>query len=113
MKKIWRDLSSEELKNREEITQEDFGTFKPTILQNFLIFTAQRSFFKRGHLRRLFAYLTYSLRKTPLDIYFRNCAFRLPFNRRNHRQDGLLVNPKYNFNDIEFLLKDQIQTQIL
>ena len=105
MKKIWRDLSSEELKSREEITQEDFGTFKPTILQNFLIFTAQRSFFKRGHLRRLFAYLTYSLRKTPLDIYFRNCAFRLHFNRRNHIQDGLLVNPKYNSNDIEFLLK--------
>ena len=109
MKKIWRDLSSEELKNREETTQEDFGTFKPTILQNFLIFTAQRSFFKRGHLRRFFAYLTYSLRKTPLDVYFRNCAFRLHFNHRNHIQDGLLVNPRYNFNDIEFLLKGSEQ----
>lgn len=105
MKKIWRDLSSEELKSCEKITQKDFGAFRPTILQSFLIFIAQRSFFKRGHLRRLIAYLTYSVRKTPLDIYFRNCAFRLHFNRRNHIQYGLLVNPKYNFNDIEFLLK--------
>ena len=64
MKKIWRDLSSEELKNCEEITQEDFGAFRPTILQRFLIFIAQRSFFKRGHLRRL-SPISVFIRKTP------------------------------------------------
>ena len=105
MKKIWRALSSEELKNHENIPQDDFGTFYPTISQKFLIFVAQKSFFKRGQLRRLTAYLTYLIRKEPIDIYFRKCAFRLNYNRRNHIQDGLLVNPKYNFNDIEFLLK--------
>ena len=105
MKKIWRTLHSEELKKYEEINQELFGTFTPTLTQSILIFVAQRSFLKRGQLRRLVAYLTYSIRKKPLDIYFRKCAFRLHYDRRNHIQDGLLVNPKYNFDDIEFLLK--------
>ena len=74
MKRIWRSLSSEELKDYENIKQDKFGTFKPTIFQSFLIFVAQRSFFKRGQLRRLIAFLTYTIRKKPLDIYFRNCA---------------------------------------
>ena len=104
MKKIWRSLSSQELKGFEKINVGDFGLFNPTFSQKFLIFIAQKSFLKRGQLRRLIAYLTYSIRKKPLDIYFRNCAFRLHYNRRNHIQDGLLVNPEYNFNDIEFLL---------
>ena len=104
MKKIWRSLSSQELKDFEKINVGDFGLFNPTFPQKFLIFIAQKSFLKRGQLRRLIAYLTYSIRKKPLDIYFRNCAFRLHYNRRNHIQDGLLVNPEYNFNDIEFLL---------
>ena len=104
MKKIWRSLSSQELKDFEKINVEDFGLFNPTLPQKFLIFIAQKSFLKRGQLRRLIAYFTYSIRKKPLDIYFRNCAFRLHYNRRNHIQDGLLVNPEYNFNDIEFLL---------
>lgn len=105
MKRIWRTLTSEELKNYEQINQDKFGTYSPTLLQNILILTAQKSFFKRGHLRRLIAYLTYTGRKKPLDIIFRNCAYRLHYDRRNHIQDGLLVNPKYNYDDIEFLLK--------
>ena len=105
MKRVWRPLSSKEIKNYEKINQDSFGTFAPTFLQSILIFIAQKSFFKRGQLRRLIAYLTYSIRKKPLDIYFRNCAFRLHYDRRNHIQDGLLVNPKYNHDDIEFLLK--------
>lgn len=105
MKRIWRSLPSQELKEFENINQDGFGKFKPTISQKFLIFIAQKSFLKRGNLRRLLAYLTYSIRKKPIDIYFRNCAFRLHYERRNHIQDGLLVNPKYNFKDIEFLLK--------
>ena len=105
MKKNWRGLSSAELKVFEEMHQDDFGAFTPTFFQKILIFLAQNSFLKRGQLRRLMAYLTYSIRKKPLDIYFRKCAFRLHYNRRNHIQDGLLVNPQYNFNDIEFLLQ--------
>ena len=105
MKRIWRGLPSEEFKEFEDMYQDDFGTFSPTVIQNILILLAQKTFFKRGHLRRFIAYLTYIIRKEPLDIYFRKCAFRLHYYRRNHIQDGLLVNPKYNFNDIEFLLK--------
>ena len=105
MKRIWRTLTSAELKKYEQINQDKFGTYSPTLLQNILILIAQKSFFKRGHLRRLIAYLTYAGRKKPLDIFFRNCAYRLHYDRRNHIQDGLLVNPKYNYDDIEFLLK--------
>ena len=104
MKKIWRSLSSQELKDFEKINVGDFGLFNPTFPQKFLIFIAQKSFLKRGQLRRIISYLIHSIRKKPLDVYFRDCAFRLHYNRRNHIQDGLLVNPEYNFNDIEFLL---------
>ena len=105
MKRIWRSLTSAELKKFEQINQDKFGTFSPTLLQKFLILIAKKSFFKRGHLRRLIAYLTYAGRKKPLDIFFRECAYRLHYERRNHIQDGLLVNPQYNYDDIEFLLK--------
>ena len=105
MKKVWRPLSTNEITNYSKMHQDSFGTFAPTFLQSVLIFIAQRSFFKRGHLRRLIAYLIYLIRKKPLDIYFRKCSFRLHYNRRNHIQDGLLVNPRYNYDDIEFLLK--------
>ena len=110
MRKIWRTLSSKELNDYEQINQENFGVFRPTIIQRILIFVAQKTFFKRGHLRRLITHLTYSIRKAPLDIYFRQCAYRLHFNRRNHIQFGLLANPKYNFRDIEFLLKGSNST---
>ena len=105
MKRIWRTLTSAELRKFEQINQDKFGTFSPTLLQKTLILIAKKSFFKRGHLRRLIAYLTYAGRKKPLDIFFRECAYRLHYERRNHIQDGLLVNPLYNYDDIEFLLK--------
>ena len=105
MRKMWRNLSSKELNDYKQINQENFGVFRPTIIQRILIFVAQKTFFKRGHLRRLITHFTFSIRKAPLDIYFRQCAYRLHFNRRNHIQFGLLANPKYNFRDIEFLLK--------
>ena len=104
MKRNWRSLSSQELKDFEKINVDHFGLFSPTFTQKFLIFIAQKSFLKRGQLRRVISYLIHSIRKKPLDVYFRDCAFRLHYNRRNHIQDGLLVNPEYNFNDIEFLL---------
>lgn len=107
---MWRNLSSKELNDFKQINQENFGVFRPTIIQRILIFVAQKTFFKRGHLRRLITHLTYSIRKAPLDIYFRKCAYRLHFNRRNHIQFGLLVNPKYNCRDIEFLLKGSTST---
>lgn len=110
MRKMWRNLSSKELNDYKQINQENFGVFRPTIIQRILIFVAQKTFFKRGHLRRLITHLTYSIRKAPLDIYFRQCSYRLHFNRRNHIQFGLLANPKYNFRDIEFLLKGSNST---
>ena len=49
MKRIWRYLPSEELKDCETISQEKFGTFKPTISQRFLISIAQRTFLSEGN----------------------------------------------------------------
>ena len=34
MKRIWRTLTSEELKKYEQINQDKFGTYSPTLLQN-------------------------------------------------------------------------------
>jgi len=44
-----------------------------------------------------------SLQKGPLDIYFRNCAFRI-YGENNAIEYGILLNPEYNQTDIDFLL---------
>ena len=44
MKKTWRTLSSAELKEYEQINQNNFGSYSPTLLQNILILIAQNSF---------------------------------------------------------------------
>jgi FkbM family methyltransferase len=46
-----------------------------------------------------------SLTKGPLDIHFRNCAFRI-YGENNLIEYGILLNPKYNQTDIDFLLED-------
>ena len=37
MRKMWRTLSSEELNEYKQINQENFGVFRPTIIQKILI----------------------------------------------------------------------------
>lgn len=42
--------------------------------------------------------------KKPLDIYFRKCAYRIT-GENNLIEYGILLDPKYNFFDLEFLIK--------
>ena len=48
--------------------------------------------------------MIFSLKKGPLDIYFRKCAFRI-FGENNLIEYGILLDPKYNSLDLEFLLE--------
>ena len=82
----------------------DFGAFAPNSLQKFLIHIGQNSFLKRGLFRYRYSKLIFSVRKGPLDIYFKKCAFRL-FGENNLIEYGILLDPKYNSLDLEFLLE--------
>jgi FkbM family methyltransferase len=82
----------------------DFGTFAPNSLQKFLIYIGQNSFLKRGLFRYRYSKLIFSIKKGPLDIYFKKCAFRL-FGENNLIEYGILLDPKYNSSDIEFLIE--------
>ena len=105
MNKEWRDLSSDEQLDKLEFTEDKFGSFTPNLYQKILIFIAKKTFFKRGFFRIKFTRIIMSLKKGPLDIYFRNCAFRI-YGENNLIEYGILLNPKYNQTDIDFLLED-------
>ena len=55
----------------------EFGYFAPNTIQKFLIYIGQNSFLKRGLFRSQYTKLIFSLKKGPLDIYFRKCAYRI------------------------------------
>ena len=84
---------------------------KPNFLQKFLIYIGQNSFLKRGLFRYRYSKLIFSIKKGPLDIYFKKCAFRL-FGENNLIEYGILLDPKYNsiryrvsFRRIKFRIK--------
>ena len=104
MKNRWRILSNYEQTASIDHVHIDFGTFKPNFLQKFLIYIGQTSFLKRGLFRYRYSKLIFSIKKGPLDIYFKKCAFRL-FGENNLIEYGILLDPKYNLLDIEFLLE--------
>jgi len=101
----WRNLSFDEQLDKKDFTEYQFGSFKPNLYQRILIFIANKTFFKRGFFRIKFTQLIMSLTKGPLDIHFRNCAFRI-YGENNLIEYGILLNPKYNQTDIDFLLED-------
>jgi FkbM family methyltransferase len=105
LKKEWRDLLFDEQLDDKDFTEYKFGSFTPNLCQRILIFIANKTFFKRGFFRLKFTQLIMSLQKGPLDIYFRNCAFRI-YGENNLIEYGILLNPKYNQTDIDFLLED-------
>ena len=105
MKKEWRNLLFDEQLDNKDFTEYKFGNFTPNLCQRILIFIANKTFFKRGFFRLKFTQLIMSLQKGPLDIYFRNCAFRI-YGENNLIEYGILLNPKYNQTDIDFLLED-------
>ena len=105
MEEEWRNLSFDEQLDKKDFFEYQFGSFKPNLCQRILIFIANKTFFKRGFFRIKFTQLIMSLTKGPLDIHFRNCAFRI-YGENNLIEYGILLNPKYNQTDIDFLLED-------
>jgi FkbM family methyltransferase len=59
---------------------------------------------KRGLFRTFYSKIILSLKKRPLDVYFRKCDYRIT-GENNLIEYGILLDPKYNFFDLEFLLK--------
>lgn len=86
-----------------------FGTFKPNVLQRSLITVARNSILRRGLFRGFVTALILRLSRTPLDVIFRGCSFRL-FGNQNLIEYGILLDPKYNNRDIEFLLENSHAT---
>lgn len=105
MNSDWRSLSSDEQLDTENFIKDKFGSFAPNLLQKILIFIGKKTFFKRGFFRAKLTRIIMSLQKGPLDVYFRNCAFRI-YGENNLIEYGILLNPNYNKADIDFLLED-------
>ena len=81
-----------------------FGTFTPNFLQRGIINFARKSILRRGMFRGSVTALIMKLSGTPLDVMFRGCAYRL-FGNQNLIEYGILLEPKYNAADIDFLLE--------
>ncbi|MDC1293094.1 FkbM family methyltransferase [Amylibacter sp.] len=105
MKDIWSKLDTSESKNAIKLDKKPFGSFKPNFLQKILITIGQKTFLKRGLFRSHYAKIIMSLSFGPLDIEFRGCAYRL-WNEKNLIEYGLLLDPMYNNEDIDFLIHD-------
>ena len=104
MNSDWRDLSLKENIDDTDFTKEKFGNFNPNHWQKILIFIGKKTFLKRGLFRNKLTKIIMLLQKGPLDIYFRDCAFRI-YGENNLIEYGILLNPKYNQTDIDFLLE--------
>ena len=75
----------------------------PNRLQRLVIGLANHSFLKRGTFRATMARLIFAIGGgRPLDIAFRGAMFRLS-GTRNLIEYGILLNPDYNRQDIDFL----------
>ncbi|MDB4178929.1 FkbM family methyltransferase [Amylibacter sp.] len=104
MKSNWRSLKAHEIISSTEFNSYTFGIFTPNYIQKILIFIGKKSFLKRGLFRTSYSKIILSLKKRPLDVYFRKCAYRIT-GENNLIEYGILLDPKYNFSDLDFLLK--------
>ena len=105
LKSNWRSLKAHEIISSTEFNSCIFGIFTPNYIQKTLILIGKKSFLKRGLFRTFYSKIILSLKKRPLDVYFRKCAYRIT-GENNLIEYGILLDPKYNFSDLEFLLKD-------
>jgi FkbM family methyltransferase len=80
-----------------------FGHFAPKAWQRALITLAANSFLRRGLFRRSVTRLIMG-NNGCLDVMFRGCAYRLR-GSNNLVQYGMLLDRRYNFEDIEFLIE--------
>ena len=103
MKNTWSKLDTSRSSNTYESDKRNFGSFKPNLLQTIMISIGQKTFLKRGLFRSYYAKIIMSLSSGPLDVVFRGCAFRL-WNERNLIEYGILLDPNYNHEDIDFLV---------
>ena len=103
MKNTWSKLDTSRSRNTYESHKRNFGSFKPNLLQTIMISIGQKTFLKRGLFRSYYAKIIMSLSSGPLDVVFRGCAFRL-WNERNLIEYGILLDPNYNHEDIDFLV---------
>lgn len=98
-----RPLASDEHEGVDADEHLPFGHFAPSPWQKALIALAAGSVLHRGVFRRTMARLVTGNGKRPLDVMFRNCAYRLR-GHNNLIELGILLNPRYNAADIDFLI---------
>lgn len=88
--------------------QPPHGACAPNALQRGLIAFARATPLSRGFFRYRMTRLIFALGLgRPLDIMFRDCAYRL-HGDRNLIENGLLLTPDYNAADIDFLLRGSV-----
>lgn len=81
-----------------------FGHFTPDRLQAALIALAKNTPLHRGAFRRRMTKLITGSPARMLDVRFRGCAYRLR-DPGNLIENGILLHPRYNAADIDFLLE--------
>jgi FkbM family methyltransferase len=84
--------------------QPAFGTYAPGGWQRFLIGLAKKTVLHRGLFRDFMTRLIMGDEGRPMDVLFRGCAYRL-LGQNNLIEYGILLHPKYNGADIDFLLE--------
>ena len=104
MKNRWRILTQDEQTDKINYDHIEFGSYAPNSIQKILISIGKASFLKRGLFRSKYTKIILFLRKGPLDIYFKECAYRI-FGENNLIEYGILLDPKYNSTDLKFLLE--------
>ncbi len=97
-----RPLTIEERSTRKQDTAASpWGDYRPSRLQQSLIWAARRSFLHRGKLRHQMTNIIAKM-KSPIDVKFRDCRYRID-GKNNLAEYGLLLNPKFNKAEIDFL----------
>lgn len=99
-----RPLSSAEHEGVDTDEDLPFGHFAPNARQRALIALAAGSVLHRGLFRRTMTRLVMGGGDRPLDVLFRGCAYRLR-GRNNLIEFGILLNPRYNAADLDFLIE--------
>jgi FkbM family methyltransferase len=78
-----------------------WGAFRPRPLQRALIALARNTFLHHGKMRHRMTNLVRAL-GSPLDVEFRGLRYRIE-GRNNLMEYGLLLHPRYNTEEIDFL----------
>lgn len=85
------------------ICTNSFGNHAPSKALSLVIKICQTPPFNRGSLRSFAAHKITQLAGGKLDIWFRNCAYRIS-DMRNPIEGGMLLYSNYNANELNFLI---------